>query len=355
MDHFLNRYRNLGVLLVAVLVQLVLLAYQVRNDKEIRLIRVWSVGAVTPVARVLETIRSSTANFFGSYVVVRDAREENKRLQHELDEARMENAQLRTELDTAGRAQALTVFQAQTKMKTVAARVIGNTTGSSTVMIVDRGASDGILPGMAVITPAGIAGKVTKVFPGTSFVLLITDPYFAAGVISQKHRVLGTLQGGSTLTVQNVPNEQMVEQGEKFFTAGNEGIFPRGYPVGTASAVREGRGTKQIVIAPSGFDHGLEDVMIITEGVHAAIPEEAVDVPMVLMPPAPPDPGTLNPLHPAATGPMSTEADRITDYYRELGKQAGYDYGRGGPEPNFNRPLAPVGTTPQKSEKGTKK
>src|SRR5438093_75553 len=126
MDHFLGRYRNLMVLLVAIFVQLALLAYQVRNDHEIRLIRVWSVGAVTPLARVLETVRSSTSNFFGSYVLVRDAREENKRLQRELDQSRMENQQLKTELDTASRGQALAVFQAQTPMTTVAARVIGN-------------------------------------------------------------------------------------------------------------------------------------------------------------------------------------------------------------------------------------
>jgi len=121
MDHFLSRYRNLMVLLLAIFAQLALLAYQARNDQEIRMIRVWSVGAVTPLARVLETIRSSTSNFFGSYVVVRDAREENKRLQQELDQARMENQQLRTDLDTAARGQALAVFQAQTPMKTVGA------------------------------------------------------------------------------------------------------------------------------------------------------------------------------------------------------------------------------------------
>lgn len=356
MDHFLNRYRNLTVLLVAILAQLVLLAYQVRNDQEIRLIRVWAVGAVTPLARVLETVRSSTSNFFGSYILVRDAREENKRLRHDLDQVRMENHQLRTELDTAARGQALAMFQAQTPMKTLPARVIGNTAGSK-VMIVDRGASSGILPGMAVITPAGIAGKVTKVFPGTSFVLLITDPNFAAGVVSQKHRVHGTLkgQGGSVLSVENVPNEQTVEQGERFFTAGNDLIFPRGLPVGTVAAAREGRGTKEIVITPSGFEHGLEDVLIIIEGVHAPIPEEAIHAPLVLLPPPPSEAlDGQNALNPAATGPMATDADRSLEYYRELGKQQGLVYGeRGGGAPNFNRPLAPPTPAQPPAPKGS--
>ena len=48
---------------------------------------------------------------------------------------------------------------------------------------------------MAVITPDGIVGKVVDAYPTASLVLLITDPTFAAGVISQKNRVHGTLKG----------------------------------------------------------------------------------------------------------------------------------------------------------------
>ena len=48
MEFFLNRFRNLSVLVAAILAQLVLLAYQVKTNGDVRLIRVWSVGAVTP-------------------------------------------------------------------------------------------------------------------------------------------------------------------------------------------------------------------------------------------------------------------------------------------------------------------
>ena len=54
MEFLLNRYRNLTVLLVAIVAQLVLLAYQVKSNGEVRLIRVWAVTAVTPLARVIE-------------------------------------------------------------------------------------------------------------------------------------------------------------------------------------------------------------------------------------------------------------------------------------------------------------
>ncbi len=54
MESFLNRYRNITVLLLVIFAQLVLLAVQVKNDQDVRMIRVWTVTAVTPVARIVE-------------------------------------------------------------------------------------------------------------------------------------------------------------------------------------------------------------------------------------------------------------------------------------------------------------
>ena len=177
MEFFLNRYRNLTVLLVAILAQLVLLAYQVKSNGEVRLIRVWAVSAVTPLARVIEAGRSGTVHFFRDYFVLLDVREENQRIKADLDRTKMENQYLRAELSTADRAKSLAIFQQQSPSKTIAAHVIGNTTGvGAKVVIVDRGTGSGVQKGMAVITPDGIVGKVTGAYPTASYVLLITDP-----------------------------------------------------------------------------------------------------------------------------------------------------------------------------------
>ena len=124
MDLILNRYRNLTALVAAILVQLVLLAYQVKSNTEVRLIRVWAVTAVTPLARLLEGGRSGSVNFLKDYFVLLDVREQNKRLQTDLNRVQLENQVLRSELDTAERGKALSVFQEQSGMKTVAARII---------------------------------------------------------------------------------------------------------------------------------------------------------------------------------------------------------------------------------------
>jgi rod shape-determining protein MreC len=373
MEFFLNRYRNLTVLLVAIVAQLVLLAYQVKSNGEVRLIRVWAVSAVTPLARVIEAGRSGTVHFIRDYFVLLHVREENQRLKSDLDRTKMDNQYLESQLSTADRAKSLAIFQQQSPSKTIAAHVIGNTTEvGAKVVIIDRGTGSGVQKGMAVITPDGIVGKVTSAYPTASFVLLITDPSFAAGVISQKNHVHGTLkgQGFSTVIVDYVQNEQKVEPGEQFFTSGDDRIFPKGLPVGEATVVREGKSYKEIFVTPSGLQNGLEEVLIVTEGVHMPIPEAqptAQPVHLQEPPPAessdssPPDDATTDAapaqapaLPPMQNGPLNTDADRLVDQYRKIGEAEKHVYGQSaGGAPNFNINLNPRPADAAPASQGT--
>jgi rod shape-determining protein MreC len=352
MEVILNRYRNVSALLLAVVLQLALLGYQVKSNGEVRLIRVWAVSAVTPLARVIETGRGNTVHFFRDYFVLLDARDNNKRLQAELDRVQMENQYLRTELSTADRARSLSIFQQSSQSKTIASKVIGNATGAgSKTVIIDRGTSSGIEKGMAVITPAGIVGKVTGAFPTASFVLLITDPSFAAGVLSQQNRVHGTLkgQGNSTVIVDYVQNEQKIEQGEWFYTSGDDLIFPKGMPVGQVSVVRNGKFKKEIFVTPSGMQNGLEEVLVVVEGIHGNIPPApAANQPVHLQDPAAPE---TTEAVPAPIGAPGTDADRMMDRYRKIGEVEKHVYGgHGGGAPNYNIQLNSQQTSPLPSQ-----
>lgn len=344
MDFILHRYRNLTVLLVVIAAQLVLLAYQVKSGGDVRLIRMWSVMAITPLARLVEVVRGGTIGFFRDYFILLNAREENRRIKEELGRLKIENQFLKTELSTADRARALAAFQSRTPSRTLAARIIANTTGAnSKVVFVDRGAMAGVHPGMAVVTPDGIVGKVISVYPTASQVMLITDPSFAAGVVSAKHRVQGTLkgQGHGTLIVDYVPAELKVEVGEKFFTSGDDRIFPKGLPVGEVKVVRPGRSFKEIFIAPSGFSDGLEEVLIIVEGVHQVIPGIQPEASSYYVLPAAPQEETGG-REPAVAGTPLTEADRLRDRYKRLSEAQGVRLGEGGRIPDFNaNPDAP--------------
>src|SRR5579864_7642558 len=107
METFLNRYRNLTVLLLVIFAQLVLLAVQVKNDQDVRMIRVWTVTAVTPAARVVEWLRGGSIGFVRDYITLHDTHDQNRRLQAEVDKLKLENIFLKNELNTADRAKAL--------------------------------------------------------------------------------------------------------------------------------------------------------------------------------------------------------------------------------------------------------
>lgn len=344
MEFLLHRFRNLTILVMVIVAQLLLLAYQVRTSQDVRLIRIWAVTAVTPLARLLEGLRSNTFGFIRDYLLLMDARQENLRLKAELDKLKMENHFLKTELSTAERAQALGAFQSRVQSKTMAARVIGTGTGTnSKIVFIDRGSVAGVMRGMAVVTPDGIVGKVIASYPTAAQVMLITDPSFAAGVISQKNRVRGTLkgQGHSTCLVDYVQNEEKVEVGEMFFTSGDDRIFPKGLPAGVATVVRPGKNfNKEIFLAPSGFQHGLEEVLVILEGVHQAIPENqpAQSQALYMLPPPPPEPGE-GPAPSEAerkASALQTDADRLRERYRRIGEAQKHGYGEGFTSPNFN-------------------
>src|SRR3954449_10188644 len=98
MDSLLNRYRNVTVLVLTIMAQLVLLAYQVKSGNDVRLIRVWAVTAVTPLARMLEGVRSGVTGFVGNYLTLRDTTAQNRDMRQELGRLKMENQFLRTEL-----------------------------------------------------------------------------------------------------------------------------------------------------------------------------------------------------------------------------------------------------------------
>ena len=355
MDFFLSRYRHLTVLLIVIAAQLVLIAYQVKTNNDIPLIRVWAVTAVTPVEQSLEFVRRYTWGFVEDYFVLLGVRGRNEKLQQENGQLKIENNYLKSELATADRARALSVFEARSPSKTVAARVIGNGTGAnSRVVFVDRGSTSGVESGMAVVTPDGIVGKVVDAYPTSSLVMLITDPTFAAGVVSQKNGVHGTLKGlgHSECLVDYVQNEEHVDVGEWFYTSGDDRIFPKGFPVGQVTASSNGKTFKEIYIAPSGMQGGVEEVLIVLQGVHQEIPGAEEASPGYSILPAPTAASAQTPQGSPQPDALSTDADRLRAIYKAVGEEQKHTYGVGPPgskPPDFTKLPSLHGAPPPKA------
>jgi rod shape-determining protein MreC len=364
MESIFYRYRNITVLVVVIFAQIVLLAWQVKSDNDVPLVRVWAITAVTPVASAIEGVRNGTTGFFSNYFELRNAREQSRKLRSEVDRLRLENQFLKNDLASAQRAEALAGFQARTPSRMIGARVIGTTTGvGGQSVLIDRGKTSGVLKGMAVVTPDGIVGKVLAVYPFASQVLSVTDPGFAAGVESQKNHVHGVLRGvgNGAARVDYVPTGQKVETGEMFYTSGEDRVFPKGLPVGKVTAVQEGSNFQDISVDPTGVETAPEEVLVIMDPVHQEIPEAApLDAPVFLAPDlkpeAKPDAGAPGEASPQPRATAGTQADKLMDQYRKIGEAQKHTFGEGAPgtlPPNFNlkvpgvnAPAVPAGAAP---------
>ncbi len=355
MESLLHRYRNITVLFVAIIAQIAAVAYQVRRDDNVPLLRIWAVSAVTPVATIIEDLRFGASGVFADFFHFPwRARPKPKPCLEapERDHLRLENQLLKNELSAAQRAGSLAGFQAHTPSKMIGARVIGVTTGMNTrSVLIDAGRFSGVRRGMAVVTPDGIAGRVLAVYPLASQVLSVTDAGFAAAVESQKNHTRGVLKGmgsGSSAKVDYVPSGQKVEQGETFFTSGDDRIFPRGMPVGKVISVEDGATFQNIYVEPFGAEAAPEEVFVIVDPIHNEIPDgPPTDSPVFLAPGAQ---AAANGAPPIPSN--GTQADKVVDQYRKIGAAQNHTFGEGLPgslPPNFNLKVpgvnAPAGAT----------
>jgi len=248
MENFFTRYKNPLVLMAVLFIQIVALATQVKrtdgnrpgSSGSTRLIRVWTVTAITPFERAVV----ATGHFFRStwrdYIDLHDVRKQNLELQEELARLRLEQARLKASADESQRLRALLDFKERFVGQTVAAQVIG-TSGSDSLrtITIDKGSHAGVQVDMAVITPDGIVGKVKEVFPLSAQVLMINDRDSGAGVILQNSRLHGILRGTGPgeLMINGVMSDEKVDVGETVVTSGGDRVYPKGLPVGTVTHV----------------------------------------------------------------------------------------------------------------------
>jgi rod shape-determining protein MreC len=359
MESLLYRYRNITALLVALFAQLIFLAWQVKSENNVPFIRFWAITAVTPVASAIENTRNATTGFFGSYFQLRDARLQSRKLRSEVDRLALENQLLKNELASAQRVATLAGFQAHTPSRMIGARVIGTTTGTGTKsLLIDRGTTSGVRKGMAVVTPAGIVGRILAVYPFASQVLSVNDAGFAAGVESQKNHVHGVLKGvgAGAAKMDYVPTGQKIEEGELLFTSGEDRVFPRGLLVGKVTGVGEGSNFQAISVQPSGAEAAPEEVLVIVDPAHQEIPEAApTDAPVFLAPALKPEAQVADPVQKPGSS-QGTQADKVMDQYKKLGDSQKYKFGEGGPGsvplnfnvkvPGVNAPAVPAGSSP---------
>ncbi len=272
MESVLGRYRNLTILVGVLFLQVLGLAVQVKRSadaEDTRLIRIWAVDAITPLERGLVWVQNGSNNIWHNYFFLRGVRAENRQLKEQIEQMRLEQVRLSEDAEQAHRLQSLLGFKEQVIAKTVPAQVIGSSGSDlSRSIYIDKGSDDGIGQDMAVITAGGIVGKVLRVYPSTSLVLLINDQSSGVGALLEKSRLQGVLRGSPNgeLVLDRVMSDEQVTPGETILSSGGDQIFPKGLPVGTVTRVSPGRELfLSIHVKPTADLNRLEEVLVVTD------------------------------------------------------------------------------------------
>lgn len=277
MTSFLSRYKNLLVLVIVLVVQIIGLGVQARRPRTnrpdsagVRLLRSGVVHLIVPPERLVHGTTGGISGLWSNYLDLRNVRRENANLRAQVVRLQMEQAALLEDARQGQRLEKLLEFREHYIYKTIPAQVIG-TSGSdqSHVLYIDKGSADGLKPDMAVVTADGIVGKLRDVFRHTSQVLEISDQSSGAGVLLTTTRLQGILRGdavGQPEIVNLLPDER-VKAGEQVITSGGDQIFPRGLPVGVVERVVpdvDNPAYVNIIVKPAAKLGHIEEVLVIT-------------------------------------------------------------------------------------------
>ena len=106
-------------------------------------------------------------------------------------------------------------------------------------VILDRGAQQGVEPGLAVVDANGVIGQVTRVHPIQAEVTLLTDRNQSIPVSVMRNGVRGVLYGvgRGMLEMRHVLADVDIRPGDQLVTSGLDGVFVPGLPVATVTRV----------------------------------------------------------------------------------------------------------------------
>ncbi len=267
MPEVLSRHRPLALLAALVVGQVLLLAFQIKRNSNVRLIRYWAAEIVTPGEKGASWTFGGIGRLWSSYIGLHRTYAENQRLRQEVGQLELRNQELESQAAEAQRLRALLDFRdAHREAPMIAAQVIGGSADPSThTLFINRGARSGIRRNQAVITPNGIVGKIVEVSPASSQVLLINDRDSGVGALFADTRAQGIIKGTGDPdpVMAYVVNEEKVHPGEVILTSGEDRIFPKGLLIGTVASVKPGYPFQAIQVQTAARLDRLEDVFVL--------------------------------------------------------------------------------------------
>ena len=134
----------------------------------------------------------------------------------------------------------------------------------------DQGAGAGLRSGLAVVDASGLVGQVTRVYPGSSDVTLVSSPEQLTPVLIERtgQRGLAAGNGSDRMEVRYLPTHADIRPGDRLLTSGIDRMYPAGIPVARVSRISRTKSSPYLrveCLPLAGLDRSRAVLVLVAE------------------------------------------------------------------------------------------
>lgn len=232
-------------------------------------------GAVDTVAFASDVVLApldAWDRLMGSFRSRRDLQDEVLRLQQENRVLKGQSQRLASLLSENARYKALLNSAREIEEELIAAQISALSPDPARhVVILDKGAVDGVAQGQPVLGAEGLIGQIILAGQYSSRALMITDSAHALPIQVNRSGLRAIAEGSGVidrLVIRHLAATTDIRVGDLLVTSGLGGRFPQGYPVARVTHVDIAPGDAFAVVsaAPSSaLDRG-RHVLVVAQG-----------------------------------------------------------------------------------------
>ncbi len=137
-------------------------------------------------------------------------------------------------------------------------------------VVIDQGSTHGVAIASPVINETGVLGQVTRVYPLSSEVTLLTDKDAAIPVLNTRTQARSAAFGGGAshsgaLELRFIAGNADVQVGDLLSTSGVDGVYPQGLPVARVASIdrKQDAGFARILLAPVAMTDSVRHVLVL--------------------------------------------------------------------------------------------
>jgi rod shape-determining protein MreC len=248
--------------------------------------RLWMSAAANPIYVVVQTPGQLWRWIAASFADRSQLRTENAQLTEQLRVARTQLLRFESLNEENRRLREIREASKGVSERTLIAEIISVSVNPFRHMVViNKGADDGVFRGQPVLDAFGVVGQVMQVGKSTATLILITDAEHAVPVQVNRTGIRSIAMGtgeAAKLSLPYLTVESDVLKGDLLVSSGLDAIFPAGYPVATVTKVeRNSADTFATVEAKplAQLDRDREVLLLWSDKPKVPAPEEAIEAP----------------------------------------------------------------------------